>query len=69
MNLQAILAMPVAGNFSDDAPIFDAVESFVRSDAPVADRAAAVRHLSSVVMGLPVDDVSDADLLADFLED
>ena len=72
-SLASILATPVAGLCSLDASLIARIDAFARSSAPLADRAAAVRHLGSVVMGLDAADsgadLPDADLVRQYLAD
>ena len=49
--LQAILLVPIVGNHAGDQVLIERIYDFVHSSAPVADRAAAIRHLSEQVMG------------------
>ena len=67
--LQAILLVPIVGNHAGDHVLIERIYDFVHSSAPVADCAAAIRHLAEQVMG---DDGStqsfdDVSLVASFI--
>jgi len=69
--LATLIAAPIAGNYAADAALVKRINRFAESDAPVADRANAVRHLSRVIYGF--DDgtlvsFDDATLLVAFLD-
>ena len=68
--LATLIAAPIAGNYAADAALVHRVTRFAESDAPIADRANAVRHLSRAIYGLEdgtMVSFDDATLLAAFL--
>jgi len=67
--LATLIATPIAGNYAADAALVKRINRFAESNAPVADRADAVRFLSRVVYGLhdPLMSYDDATLLRIFL--
>lgn len=56
------------GNHHDDSTAFRAVEAFVRSDAPLAERAEAIRVSSLKGMGIQEMQTDDAKLVAVWLD-
>ena len=69
LNIETIRAHEWCGNAHSDAAAFASIQEFVRSNAPLAERAAAVRIMAHRGMGLEGedagDDLSDEELLAE----
>lgn len=66
--LTTLLAAPIVGNYADDAALVHRITTFVGSRAPLADRAAAVRHLATAIYGLDPLVGTDAAVIKSFLE-
>jgi hypothetical protein len=65
-----ILALQFVGNYFGDQDAFARIHEFAMDAGnPVADRAAAIRHMEQAGMGIDPSTESDSDLVASYVED